>query len=158
MILRHYHLQPDVCGCVCVCVPCVALSLRLPEFCICIWLKQHAAICPSNRSSAAVAECRSRGAPQSWSMAESQQPFAGNMIAAMAWRVKYRLMDRDARPIKLTLPIQSLGVHPKNRGGVYPAGVRVRSLCQEACVQLGSGSGSASCRRSDNTCIGIEDE
>jgi hypothetical protein len=65
-------------------------------------------------------------------MAELQQTLAaGNMVQAMAWRVKYRLVDKEARAIKLKLPIQSLGVHPKNRGGVYPAGVRARSLCQD---------------------------
>ena len=65
-------------------------------------------------------------------MAESQQTLAvGNVVQAMAWRVKYRLEDKEGRAIRSKLPIRSLGVHPRNRGGVYPGGVRTRSLCKE---------------------------
>ena len=32
---------------------------------------------------------------------------------------------------KVRLPIGALGVHQKNRGGVYPAGVRCKSLCED---------------------------
>ena len=44
------------------------------------------------------------------------------MIRASAWRVKYRNGN------KVRVRIGSMGVHPKNRGRVYPAGVRVKSL------------------------------
>ena len=54
---------------------------------------------------------------------------AGLITAAMAWRVKYRKVDHDGRIIRMKLRIEGLGVHVKNRGGVYPAGVRCRSLC-----------------------------
>ena len=58
------------------------------------------------------------------------------MMAAMAWRVKYRKADLDGRALKLKQRIESLGVHPGNRGGVYPSGLRCRSLCR-AVVQAG---------------------
>ena len=50
------------------------------------------------------------------------------MIAAMAWRVNYRKLDAGSKVVRKKVSIQSLGVHPKNRGGVYPAGVRCKSL------------------------------
>ena len=46
----------------------------------------------------------------------------GLVIRASAWRVKYRKGN------KVRVRIESMGVHPKNRGRVYPAGVRVESL------------------------------
>ena len=79
----------------------------------------------------AVAERRSRGALQFGTMAASKPEHcsASLMTAAMAWRVKYRKIDHDGKVIRLKLRIESLGVHPKNRGGVYPAGVRCKGLC-----------------------------
>ena len=53
------------------------------------------------------------------------------MVAAMAYRVKYRSLNDNGRVKKVFLPVEILGVHPKNRGGVYPAGIRCRRLCQE---------------------------
>ena len=53
------------------------------------------------------------------------------MIAAMAYRVKYRQYDAEGRVIKKLMGIGFLGVHPKNRGGVYPAGVRCKSLTSD---------------------------
>ena len=55
----------------------------------------------------------------------------GLMVAAMAYRVKYRKADTDGRVSKMNLRIEGLGTHKKNRGGVYPAGVRCKSLCVE---------------------------
>ena len=55
----------------------------------------------------------------------------GLMTAAMAWRVKYRKTDNDGNAQKMYVPVGGLGVHKKNRGGVYPAGVRCKSLCVE---------------------------
>ena len=52
-------------------------------------------------------------------------------VNGMAWRVKYRKCDHNGKAIKVKFHIGSLGVHPKNRGGVYPAGIRCKSLCTE---------------------------
>ena len=40
----------------------------------------------------------------------------GTVRQAMAWRVKYRVVTESGQ-IKRRLPLQLLGVHPKNRGG-----------------------------------------
>ena len=53
------------------------------------------------------------------------------LIAAMSYRVKYRKLDCDGRPIKLHLRVEGCGVHKMNRGGVYPAGVACMRLCDE---------------------------
>ena len=55
----------------------------------------------------------------------------GIVTRAMAIRVKYRRMDKDAFILRPTVPVACLGVHPKNRGGVYPAGIRCKSLLKE---------------------------
>ena len=49
----------------------------------------------------------------------------------MAWRVKYRKCDDGGKALRIKFQIGSLGVHPKNRGGVYPSGKRCRNLCTE---------------------------
>ena len=59
----------------------------------------------------------------------THKPVQGNIIAAMAWRVKYRITDED---VVQWVPIMSLGVHAKNRGGPYPAGLRCRALCESS--------------------------
>ena len=59
----------------------------------------------------------------------THKPVQGNIIAAMAWRVKYRITDEDTVQ---WVPIMSLGVHGKNRGGPYPAGLRCRALCESS--------------------------
>ena len=51
----------------------------------------------------------------------------GTVRQAMAWRVKYRVVT-EAGQIKRRLPLQLLGVHPQNRGGVYPQGDVVKTL------------------------------
>ena len=45
------------------------------------------------------------------------------LMAAMAWRVKYR------KGQNIMVRIESMGVHKQNRGGLYPAGIRVKSMC-----------------------------
>ena len=55
----------------------------------------------------------------------------GLMVAAMAYRVKYRKVNPDGKARKIPVRIESMGVHRKNRGGVYPAGIRCKSLCAE---------------------------
>ena len=55
----------------------------------------------------------------------------GLMAAAMAYRVKYRQTDDDGKIVRRKVHFQSVGVHPKNRGGVYPSGARCMSLCEE---------------------------
>ena len=59
------------------------------------------------------------------------------MIAAMAWRVKYRKVDLDNRPVRKKLRVGTLGVHPKNRGGVYPGGLRCVTLAEDVLVTNG---------------------
>ena len=51
----------------------------------------------------------------------------GEVIKAMALRVKYRL-NTDLGANKRRLPLIALGVHPKNRDSVYPAADVVRGL------------------------------
>ena len=61
----------------------------------------------------------------------SQDETHSLVMRAMAWRVKYRQTDGSGKVIKVIMSIGSLGVHPKNRGGVYPAGKRCRNLCMD---------------------------
>ena len=51
----------------------------------------------------------------------------GLIRAAMAFRVKYRVPQADGKT-KRKLPLQVLGVHPMNRGGVYPSPDTVNNL------------------------------
>ena len=82
---------------------------------------------------------RSRGVLESsklkssGAMADSKHD-KGILIEAMAMRVKYRKTNSDDAPLMLYIPVTDLGVHKKNRGGVYPAGVRCKSLCEEVVV------------------------
>ena len=55
----------------------------------------------------------------------------GVMVAAMTYRVKYRNTCPDGKPLKVAVRVDEMGVHRKNRGGVFPAGVRCKSLCME---------------------------
>ena len=50
------------------------------------------------------------------------------MTAAMAYRVKYRV---DPKSFRHDLPIRCLGTHKKNRGTVYPSGLRCKTLTVE---------------------------
>jgi len=56
----------------------------------------------------------------------------GLMVYAMAMRVKYRKHGHNGVFRKLMLQVNDMGVHKKNRGGQYPAGVRCKSLRSEA--------------------------
>ena len=51
----------------------------------------------------------------------------GEVVKAMALRVKYRLKT-DLGALKRRLPLTVLGVHPENRGSVYPGADVVRGL------------------------------
>ena len=55
----------------------------------------------------------------------------GEIAEAMAYRVKYRKVNSAGQAKKILLRIENLGCHMKNRGGVYPAGCRCKSLCLE---------------------------
>ena len=50
------------------------------------------------------------------------------VMAAMAWRVKYRKAGAEQEVAKLKHRIENLCVRPENRGSVYPAGLRCKSL------------------------------
>ena len=78
----------------------------------------------------AVADSRGRGAPQCGAMAASvdASSLTSVITASACWRVKYRKVTPDGEIIRKKHRVESLGVHPKNRGGVYPAGVRCKSL------------------------------
>ena len=54
-----------------------------------------------------------------------------SMIAAMCYRVKYRKTNKHDIAAKQMLSTGGVGVHRKNRGGVYPSGIRVRNLAIE---------------------------
>ena len=47
------------------------------------------------------------------------------ITAAMAYRVKYRI---DEKKYRFELGIKRMGSHPKNRGTVYPSGLRCKTL------------------------------
>ena len=49
-------------------------------------------------------------------------------VNGMAWRVKYRKCDEGGKVLRVKFQIASLGVHRKNRGSLYPAGRRCKSL------------------------------
>jgi len=55
----------------------------------------------------------------------------GLMVQAMAFRVKYRKLNHDGYHQKLMLQVRDMGVHRRNRCGVYPSGIRCKSLCEE---------------------------
>jgi hypothetical protein len=65
----------------------------------------------------------------------NQTTLQGLVTQAMAWRVKYRVAHTQpsgrAANDRFPIPIRSLGVHPNNRGGVYPSGRRCQNVCQE---------------------------
>ena len=52
----------------------------------------------------------------------------GLMIAGMAYRVKYRIDFGNEQGCRLRVRPAELGVHKKNRGGVYPGGARCSEL------------------------------
>ena len=52
----------------------------------------------------------------------------GTVAAGMAWRVKYRLNDNAGKVIRIRTFVEHSGTHRGNRGGVYPGGVRCKSL------------------------------
>ena len=64
-------------------------------------------------------------------MADSKECDQGAMIAGMALRVKYRKLDSEGQIVRKKIAIQHSGVHPKNRGGVYASGLRVKNLAIE---------------------------
>ena len=69
-------------------------------------------------------------------MSEGKQTtLQGLATQAMTWRVKYRVAQTQpsgrATNARFPIPIRSFGVHPNNRGGVYPSGLRCQRLCQE---------------------------
>ena len=51
----------------------------------------------------------------------------GTVRKAMAMRVKYRVLT-DSGQVKRRLSLRLLGVHPDNRGGIYPQGDVVKTL------------------------------
>ena len=73
----------------------------------------------------------SSGQPQSRSAPTTSgvlQDGMGQVAAAAAFRAKYSRKDLNGKVQKVRLRIEHLGVHPKNRGGVYPSGLRCKAL------------------------------
>ena len=66
-------------------------------------------------------------------MVDSTQatPDHGLMTVASAYRAKYRKCDSGGKADKLFVRVGGVGVHRQNRCGVYPSGVRCKSLCEE---------------------------
>ena len=64
-------------------------------------------------------------------MADSKEDAQGIMAAGMAWRVKYRKLDANGQVLRIKLPVNTLGSHRKNRGGVYASGLRRKDLCTD---------------------------
>ena len=52
----------------------------------------------------------------------------GLMRRAAAYEAKYVELDADGNPLRITVPILEVGVHPKNRGGVYTQGRHCKRL------------------------------
>ena len=70
--------------------------------------------------------------PQTSTDADPQSRARESVVmAAMAWRVKYRKAGAEQEVAKLKPRIENLCVHPENRSSVYPAGVRCKSLCAD---------------------------
>ena len=67
---------------------------------------------------------RSRGRAMAHLQTRSENDYA-LMTAAMAYRVKYRI---DPKNFRHDLAIRHLGTHKKNRGTVYPSGLRCKTL------------------------------
>ena len=64
-------------------------------------------------------------------MDKSPETCSPSVIAwATARRVKYRKTDTEGKVVKYTLAIGSMGVHPQNRGGLYPAECRCKGLLE----------------------------
>ena len=93
-------------------------------------------VCPAAVAEPSLTNYRSSGKPED--SAAVAQPSAdhsmgtlsqGDVTAAMCYRVKYRKLDQHGKPLRMFVPILALAVHPKNRGGVYPAGSRLKELC-----------------------------
>ena len=107
----------SVCSCELLCVS-HACSAQLPISLI---------VCQF--SSTVVTEYRSRGSGVMAHTKEASLSDNSLMIAAMAYRVKYRKATVDGKIIKICVRVESMGVHKKNRGGNYPATVKCKSLC-----------------------------
>ena len=61
-------------------------------------------------------------------MAENESDSdLGVIRKAMAFRVKYRIVEHGQA--KRRINVGAMGVHPKNRGGIYPNEERVKQLC-----------------------------
>ena len=56
---------------------------------------------------------------------------------AMALRVKYRRVDAEGKPIKTKIGLSTAGIHPKNRGGLYPSGRRCKALAVDVVGKVG---------------------
>ena len=53
---------------------------------------------------------------------------AGVATKALELRQIWRVKDADGNPLSLRVHFHSLGVHQKNRGGVYPSGAHCKDL------------------------------
>ena len=60
-------------------------------------------------------------------MSLEKEADLGVIRKAMAFRVKYRIVEHGQA--KRRINIGAMGVHPKNRGGIYPNEDRVKQLC-----------------------------
>ena len=56
------------------------------------------------------------------------------MRRAAAYEAKYAERDAEGNPVRLTVPIMNVGVHPQNRCGVYTQGQRCKELLIEVMV------------------------
>ena len=64
-------------------------------------------------------------------MDKSPETCSPSVISyAASMRGKYRKTNTDRKVVKHTLAIGSMGVHPQNRGGLYPAGCRCKGLLE----------------------------
>ena len=66
-------------------------------------------------------------------VAASSSSVMGEIAEAMAFPVKYRKVYHEGNPNEgpIRLPIQTLGIHENNRNGVFPTGLRCKSLCEK---------------------------
>ena len=80
-------------------------------------------------------------------MADSKLAPTGLMIEACAYKAKYRKEGPKVR-----LRPADLGVHRKNRGGAYPAGLR----CKELLVDI-AGHGIVQ-EEADHNCSAVEEK
>ena len=111
----------------------------------------YISLLPGKQWLSSFADNRSRGNSRLTGMDDKTQTTTDLVTAAMALRVKYRKTNANGTTHLQELPIRVCGVHKRNRGGIYPAGVRCCSLCTDV-IEAGFVK-----EEVNHTCIAVEE-